>query len=382
MKAANADDNIETTGGTTRGKTSHRQSGIHKSRRLEPPKFGDGTASATAAEEKAYRIFRNVLERSTQIEAFISNPRRARDPLQRQEDDKRTLSRIRRASARTAARCMAARTEMDRSNTPPTPINPSILRFAAAYPLEAYRGFERYIPRIVNVVSVAKAIPIPGMGTTLPLSNDVFRTIATKCTGAYYAPRRFSNIQLGFREPRARVLVFQTGQLVTTGTNGIASTRLIVNLAIDQLAREAGVHLRVESFAVKNMVASCSLDATFNCEGFSQVHTSETNYDRSSFAGMTWRPADFSPGCVEIYSTGKANIPGTKSQRELLEGFGKLIHRLLRFSSASHAPFTSDSGDPMMQEQEDVLNINDVEEEACNPALRDEDVDLWNGWGC
>ena len=256
-------------------------------------------AIVTDAEANAFKRLRGVLRRGRQIEAFISNPRRGRDVSAREAEDRRTLCRIRRASVRTARKCTIVRNRMastpstsSTSSTPSTdeclaPLtSSSITEFTTAYPLQGYRNLERYIPRIVNVVSVAIARPIPGTGTTLPLTNEAFRMIATRCTGSYYAPRRFSNIQLGFRQPRARVLVFQTGQLVTTGTTGIASTRLVVNLAIGQLAREAGIHLRIESFAVKNIVASCSLAATFNCEGFSKENSAETNYDRSSFAGM------------------------------------------------------------------------------------------------
>lgn len=242
-------------------------------------------AKVTAKEERAFACLRGVLGRGRQIETYISNPRRARDATTRTNEDQNTLRLIRRTSAKTALRC-----RKERARIPLVTSNKlsehDVYEFASAFPLRAFDGLERYIPRIVNVVSVAIANPIPGKGTTLPLTNEAFQMIATRCTGAYYAPRRFSNIQLGFRQPRARVLVFQTGQLVTTGTTGIASTRLVVNLAIEQLAREAGVHLRVDHFAVKNIVASCSLDATFNCEGFSKENSGETNYDRSSFAGM------------------------------------------------------------------------------------------------
>ena len=264
---------------------------------LNPPTLAG--VSATSTEAKAFGRLRAVLNRGRQVESYISNPRRGRDTSTRAAEDKRTLRRIRKVSARTARQCLTNRRDIearskgseecahDDDGRPPPGLSPSVIaEFAGAYPLHAYDSIQRYIPRIVNVVSVAIARPIPGMGTTLPLSNEAFRAIATCCTGAYYAPRRFSNIQLGFRQPRARVLVFQTGQLVTTGTSGIASTRLVVNLAIEQLAREAGVHLQVDDFAVKNIVASCSLSATFNCDGFSKENSAETNYDRSSFAGM------------------------------------------------------------------------------------------------
>ena len=46
-----------------------------------------------------------------------------------------------------------------------------------------------------------------GSGISLPLD---LRHIASRCTGSYYAPRRFAAVQLAYANPRARVLVFRT----------------------------------------------------------------------------------------------------------------------------------------------------------------------------
>ena len=55
-------------------------------------------------------------------------------------------------------------------------------------------------------MTLAEAVPAEGSGLTLPLD---LRAIASKCTGSYYAPRRFAAVQLAFHTPRARVLVFR-----------------------------------------------------------------------------------------------------------------------------------------------------------------------------
>lgn len=66
---------------------------------------------------------------------------------------------------------------------------------------------------------MAEAVPAEGSGLVLPLD---LRAIASKCTGAYYAPKRFAAVQLAFHTPRARVLVFHTGRLVGTGAHRFA----------------------------------------------------------------------------------------------------------------------------------------------------------------
>ena len=81
-----------------------------------------------------------------------------------------------------------------------------LTRHTHNYALYPYRKFLHYVPRVVNVVSLAEAVPAPGSNVTLPL--DV-RTIASRCSGAFYAPSRFAAVQLAFSQPRSRILIFR-----------------------------------------------------------------------------------------------------------------------------------------------------------------------------
>ena len=139
---------------------------------------------------------------------------------------------------------------------------------------------------------------------TLPLD---LRTIASRCTGSYYAPRRFAAVQLAYSNPRARVLVFHTGRLVGTGCGSSSAARLAISRAQRQLAVEADVHLNVIKFAVINQarvtttrywdtvtrfararwqVGAVSLRATLNCDAFATEHSSTSHFDKASFVGL------------------------------------------------------------------------------------------------
>ena len=64
------------------------------------------------------------------------------------------------------------------------------------------------VPSLVNFVSLADALPLDG--SSLPFD---LRQIAVKCKQAvYFAPRRFTAVQLAFDEPRSRVLLFRKYQ--------------------------------------------------------------------------------------------------------------------------------------------------------------------------
>ena len=81
-----------------------------------------------------------------------------------------------------------------------------------------------------------------------------------------------------------------------------------------------------------NQVGAVSLQATLNCEAFAEAHKDESHFDRTSFVGLAWRPRN-EKICCEIYSTGRANLPGSKTKRDLLNSFSRMLPELLRFSS-------------------------------------------------
>jgi len=76
-------------------------------------------------------------------------------------------------------------------------------------------------------------------------------------------------------------------------------------LACEQMAREAGVYVRVNAFEVINTVGAVALNTTVDCEAFAKDHSSEAMFDKSSFVGLTWRPPN-EKICCEVYSTGRA----------------------------------------------------------------------------
>lgn len=112
------------------------------------------------------------------------------------------------------------------------------------------------------------------------------------------------------------------------------AARLAIARAQRQLSEEANVHLHVRNFAVINTVGAASLRATLNCEAFAAAHAHDAHFDRSSFVGLAWRPAD-EACCCEAYSTGRMNLPGSRTERSLHASFMRMLPELLRFSSSS-----------------------------------------------
>lgn len=187
--------------------------------------------------------------------------------------------------------CRASRKRQRAEAGPPTDLSDAALsqfsRFTREMALKPFQSFLHFVPRLVNVVTLAEALPVPGSGLTLPLN---LHHVASRCAGAFHSPRRFAAVQLAFSNPRCRVLVFHTGRLVGTGTNSPLAARMAICRAQRLMAEQADVHLTIRNFAVRppppcmpilgptdlmhpfphpqviNTVGASSLRATLNCE--------------------------------------------------------------------------------------------------------------------
>lgn len=207
------------------------------------------------------------------------------------------------------------------------------MRWTFRIPLSSYKTV-RWVPDIVNVVSLSDLIPV-NKDTLLPL--DLF-WIAKCCDGTYYAPHKFAAVQAGILNPKSRILIFHTGRIVQTGTTSVIAARVAIMLTLKMLADRAGLHLRATNFKVINIVGAVALNTLFNCEKFAHSHSDECAWDPVSFVGLTYKPNKERwdlPIIVEIYSTGRANIPGAKSEHQLYRSFAKLLPELIKYSSTS-----------------------------------------------
>ena len=167
---------------------------------------------------------------------------------------------------------------------------------------------------------------------------------------------------------------------VCTDCEGPAAARLAIARAQRQLAVEAGVRLHTRNFQIINQVGAVSLRATLNCEEFASHHRATSHFDRSSFVGLAWRPANESI-CCEVYSTGRANLPGSTTERDLQRSFARMLPELLRFSSAARLL------EQIPEEQQAHHRIDAADaagmapSSAPAPAAAASAASVWSGWG-
>ena len=128
-----------------------------------------------------------------EVEAFHASLKRARDEVVADCRAERKRARAKQSSADLSDASMRAAAQCTDN-----------------LPLANYDGILHLVPRLVNVVTLAEAIPMPGSGLKLPLD---LHAIGARCSNAYFAPKRFAAVQLAFSNPRCRVLVFRKRRL-------------------------------------------------------------------------------------------------------------------------------------------------------------------------
>lgn len=118
--------------------------------------------------------------------------------------------------------------------------------------------------------------------------------------------------------------------------------------------------MRLAKFEVINLVGAMSLNATLNCSAFAEEHRSTAHYDKSSFVGLAFRPPD-EKCVVEIYSSGRANLPGSQSLRDMILSTYRMLPALLKYSSASSLL-------ALFPEKDRQLHSEDRQQGACGVA--------------
>lgn len=157
--------------------------------------------------DEAWAEFKENLSVSKSIECLLSKRAGAVGAMSTKEFAERARATVE-ACRRSHAAHVKAQPQEDLSDERVL----SYCRYTDGLPLKDYENTLELVPGLVNLVSLAEAVPIDG--SSLPFN---LKAIAVKCRNAvYFAPRRFTAIQLAFDSPRSRVLLFRMHRLPLT----------------------------------------------------------------------------------------------------------------------------------------------------------------------
>jgi transcription initiation factor TFIID TATA-box-binding protein len=156
---------------------------------------------------------------------------------------------------------------------------------------------------IVNVVAT----------TTLGCALDI-RSIIEYVPEAEFNPRHFSGVILRLQNPKAVVLVFGSGKIISTGAKSLEQSMLVVECVLDVL-RRCGIMVANPQTQIDNIVASVNLGREFDLENCAKA-LPRSVYEPDHFPAVLHKMSE-PPATVLLYKNGKAIITGLKSEEAI-----------------------------------------------------------------
>ena len=150
--------------------------------------------------------------------------------------------------------------------------------------------------------------------------------LAENCSEAEYDPSQFPGLVLRLKEPKAAILVFNTGKMVVTGLRSEEDAPTVVEKIVERI-REAGIPIKSQAkIKVQNIVASGSLGAPLDLE-IASVTLEDSLYEPEQFPGAILRVDD--PKVVFlVFSSGKLVCAGGKTEADVHRAVNDL-HNML-----------------------------------------------------
>ncbi len=168
------------------------------------------------------------------------------------------------------------------------------------------------IQNLVATASLGKAVPLVKLARTNPNTT--------------YNPEQFPGLVLGIAKPKAKVLVFSSGNLVCTGTKSKQQVKEVIKQVIKQL-RKVGVKVtEVPEITVQNIVANGEINMSLNLNELSLL-LENTEYEPEQFPGLVYK-LDRPNATFLLFTNGKLVCTGTKNRKELEESMQILIKRI------------------------------------------------------
>ncbi len=169
--------------------------------------------------------------------------------------------------------------------------------------------------KIQNIVATTS------LNTKVPLVKLVRSQSNTE-----YNPEQFPGLVLRIKKPKSAVLVFNSGNLVCTGTKSIAQVQEVIAQVIKQL-RKIGVKAKGKpKINVQNIVASGAIKYMLNLNEIT-LSLENTEYEPEQFPGLVYKLEEPNATFL-LFSNGKLVCTGTKNRAQLDEAMKQLLKNL------------------------------------------------------
>jgi len=162
--------------------------------------------------------------------------------------------------------------------------------------------------KIVNVVASTK------------LDNKLdIETIYSNLDHVQYEPDTFPGLVYRREKPKATIIMFSTGTVVSTGTTSEKKAKTAIDVTINEIGIKVYPQISIE-----NITAVATLGKSIDMEDLQLIPQLDNKviYEPEMFPGAIYKSKD---ATMLIFHTGKIVVTGTKSKKQTLQAVESLV---------------------------------------------------------
>ena len=181
------------------------------------------------------------------------------------------------------------------------------------------------IPKITNVVSVADLF------TNLDLKKISMKVTNCIAKNKKSKPNEISSVKMSIKEPKATVMIFQTGKMNCFGAKSEEESRQAIRIAVKKI-KKIGYGVYERNFRIVNITASFEVNFEIKLTKLAQTLSNikgKCSFDSEIFPGLIYHMKNPEITLL-IFSVGKINMVGAKKSSDISDAFNKIYPLLLK----------------------------------------------------
>ena len=152
-----------------------------------------------------------------------------------------------------------------------------------------------------------------------------------------YEPRVFPAAKYRSLEPKASLLLFESGSIICTGCKTKSDVKKAFREVIESIGKVYKRKLKISHINITNMVASSDLGLELDLDNAYSILREHglAMYEPEMFPGLAFWPFEGKTTSILLFKTGKAICAGAKNESTIKNAFEKLSKILEEYKRSS-----------------------------------------------
>lgn len=145
--------------------------------------------------------------------------------------------------------------------------------------------------------------------------------LSTDLPGSQFNPDQFPGIVYRKTDPKAAVLIYRTGKLVSTGSNSLDDAQYTLTAVVDELVDLGVTFDHQDPVDIINIVTSGELCDRLNLHALAiGLGLENIEYEPEQFPGLIYKPQEVDVAIL-LFGSGKLVITGGQTTEQIDRGF-------------------------------------------------------------